>query len=106
VAPPPEDIRHWLSRRCAILPSSVVVRRITLQQAGGFDSSLRSGCEDYDLWFRLCNLGKRFCACTVPLVYYRIHGNNTALSLDWFHEYTGVYRRQNLPHALRSVDYL
>ena len=98
MAPPPEEIRHWLSRRCAILPSSVVVRRSTLQKAGGFDCSLRHGCEDYDLWFRLCNMGTRFCACNESLVYYRMHGNNTALSLDWFHEYTGVYRRQNLPH--------
>ena len=97
-APPPEQIRHWLSRRCAFLPSSVIVRRTALNEAGGFDASLRHGSEDYDLWFRLCNMGMRFCACKDSLVRYRIHGSNTALSLDWFNEYTGVYRKQNLPY--------
>jgi glycosyltransferase involved in cell wall biosynthesis len=97
-APPPSDIRHWLSFRCAFLPSSVVVRRSALLKVGGFNASLRYGCEDYDLWFRFCNAGTKFIACPEPLVSYRRHGSNTALSLEWFKEYTGVYRDQNLPY--------
>lgn len=41
-------------RRCAIAPSSVVLERDLLDEAGGFDESLRA-CEDYDLWLRICS---------------------------------------------------
>lgn len=39
--------------RCAISPSTSMVRRDVLEAAGGFDESLPA-CEDYDLWLRLC----------------------------------------------------
>lgn len=39
--------------RCAISPSTSMVRRDVLLAAGGFDESLPA-CEDYDLWLRLC----------------------------------------------------
>lgn len=39
--------------RCAISPSTSMVRRDVLRQAGGFDEGLPA-CEDYDLWLRLC----------------------------------------------------
>lgn len=38
---------------CAISPSSVVIERALLLEAGLFDESLPA-CEDYDLWLRLC----------------------------------------------------
>lgn len=44
--------RHCLPR-CAISPSTAMVRRDVLEAAGGFDESLPA-CEDYDLWLRLC----------------------------------------------------
>jgi len=44
--------RHCLPR-CAISPSTSMVRRDVLEAAGGFDESLPA-CEDYDLWLRLC----------------------------------------------------
>lgn len=39
--------------RCAISPSTAMVRRDVLLEAGGFDETLPA-CEDYDLWLRLC----------------------------------------------------
>ena len=39
-----------------IPPSAVMIRKDTLQQAGGF-SEVQRGCEDWDLWFRLRKLG-------------------------------------------------
>ena len=36
IAPSPGEIRRSLARRCAILPSSVVIRRSTFHEAGGF----------------------------------------------------------------------
>jgi glycosyltransferase involved in cell wall biosynthesis len=44
--------RHNLPR-CAISPSSVLVRKDLLQDIGNFDEQLPA-CEDYDLWLRLC----------------------------------------------------
>lgn len=47
----------WIYRyclpRCAISPSTSMVRRDVLKAAGGFDESMPA-CEDYDLWLRLC----------------------------------------------------
>jgi glycosyltransferase involved in cell wall biosynthesis len=39
---------------CVISPSSVMIRRSLLIEAGGFDQSFPV-CEDYDLWLRLCS---------------------------------------------------
>lgn len=44
--------RHCLPR-CAISPSTSMVRKDVLEAVGGFDESLPA-CEDYDLWLRLC----------------------------------------------------
>ncbi len=47
----------WIYRHClplcVISPSTSMVRRDVLEDAGGFDESLPA-CEDYDLWLRLC----------------------------------------------------
>jgi len=47
----------WIYRdclpRCALSPSTSIVRRDLLEAVGGFDESLPA-CEDYDLWLRLC----------------------------------------------------
>ncbi|MDH5325173.1 MAG: glycosyltransferase family 2 protein [Gammaproteobacteria bacterium] len=39
---------------CVISPSSVIIRRVLLEQVGGFDETLPA-CEDYDLWLRICS---------------------------------------------------
>ena len=38
---------------CVISPSSVLLERSLLQEAGMFDETLPA-CEDYDLWLRIC----------------------------------------------------
>jgi glycosyltransferase involved in cell wall biosynthesis len=38
---------------CVISPSSVVIHRELLEDAGPFDETLPA-CEDYDLWLRIC----------------------------------------------------
>ena len=41
------------ARATAISPSTTVVHKDVLREAGGFDESLPA-CEDYDLWLRIC----------------------------------------------------
>ena len=38
---------------CAMSPSSILIKKQLIINAGGFDESLPA-CEDYDLWLRLC----------------------------------------------------
>lgn len=54
---------------------SAIVRREILIAAGGFDESpaLYSGCEDYDLWFRLAQRETIFFGMKERLVRYRLH---------------------------------
>lgn len=55
-------------------PSSVLIRRTCLDAIGLFDTSLRSS-EDWDMWLRLAPQFPIVKLC-VPLLWYRIHGNN------------------------------
>jgi glycosyltransferase involved in cell wall biosynthesis len=52
-----------------IPPSSVMVRRETLIEVGGF-SEVQRGCEDWDMWFRLRKMG-RFSIVPAPVTIYR-----------------------------------
>jgi len=59
---------------CYILPSTVLVRKKTLLEAGLFDEKFYCN-EDMDLWMRLA-LQCRFAVVNEPLVLRRIHGKN------------------------------
>jgi glycosyltransferase involved in cell wall biosynthesis/GT2 family glycosyltransferase len=69
--------------------SGVLASRASVEQAGGFDESLRNS-EDWDLWIRLSDVG----SCAVvdrPLVAYRVWAENKSADL-------GALRR-----AIRSI---
>lgn len=51
-----------------IPPSSVLIRKSTLEHVGGFRAELRQA-EDYELWARLANCGPFLCLAD-PLTYY------------------------------------
>lgn len=51
---------------------SVMARKAPLLAAGGFDSRLDL-VEDYDLWNRLSQRGRRFANCPQVLLRYRLH---------------------------------
>lgn len=53
----PRDIAQALTARNIIPHSSVMIRRNELLNCGGYDESMR-GCEDYDLWLRMLQVGK------------------------------------------------
>lgn len=54
-----------------VVVHAALVRRQDIQEAGGFDESLRA-CEDYDLWLRLAAQGKLFAYLDCALALYRI----------------------------------
>jgi len=61
---------------CGICPSSVVLRRASLDEVGRFDEAIRrASTEDYDLWWRLARRFE-FAYVDAPLVLYRRHADN------------------------------
>ncbi|MCJ8280166.1 MAG: glycosyltransferase [Rivularia sp. ALOHA_DT_140] len=58
-----------------IVTSSVIVRRSCLEKVGNFDNNLTSS-EDWELWVRIA-LHYSIAIIKEPLVFYRIHANNT-----------------------------
>lgn len=72
VKPPlPDAFRACLRSPIIKTPSTVLVRRKALEEAGGFDPSLRYA-EDRDLWLRIA-LHHGFHGDPEPMVQYRVH---------------------------------
>jgi Glycosyl transferase family 2 len=71
--PPPDTLLAGLTRRNPMPAgsSNVMVRAALLQDAGGFDPTLRH-LADWDLWLRLARRDRPACV-PAPLVAYRIH---------------------------------
>lgn len=67
---PEGDVTRLLIAKCVFLPSTVIVRRRAVVEAGLFNPKLRSG-EDWDLWLRLAVLGLSVLGAREPLVRYR-----------------------------------
>lgn len=96
--PPVSRIREALYHSTTFLPSSVMVRRSTFAENGGFDTTFTIA-EDWELWLRLLHSGVRFAACEEPLVRYRIHSSNQSRNaITSLEEAIVVYRRHVLPH--------
>lgn len=95
--PPAAKIREALYHSTTFLPSTVLVRRSTFLEAGGFATHFRVA-EDWDLWLRMLHSGVVFAGCQEPLLRYRVHpdgvSNNALVSLR---EAKEVLRRQIAP---------
>jgi glycosyltransferase involved in cell wall biosynthesis len=84
------DVYHALLRDNFVTLSSVLVRRSTIKEAGGFDERWK-GVEDWALWLSIAELGVRFASINEPLVGYRWHGQSLS------HRHDSMQRqRQNL----------
>ncbi len=60
---------------CFSVVHTYLVRRSLVEEAGGFDLSLRT-CEDWDLWQRIARTGARFGAVPETLAIYRIRAGS------------------------------
>ena len=76
----PDSIYSTLLRANFLLPSTTLLRRDVIVQAGLFDSSLRS-CEDWDLWLRILP-EQRFVGTSECLVFYRQHDKSLSKNID------------------------
>jgi glycosyltransferase involved in cell wall biosynthesis len=113
-----DEVTEWTPERCdfpALLDRNTVngaalVRRSALDAVGGFDESLRDGCEDWDLWITLVARG--FPGTILPDIlfhYRRRPGSMSRLMMDG-ERHIGIYRylvqkhvtafRQHLPALL------
>jgi GT2 family glycosyltransferase len=69
----------WAPERCdlpALLARNAVngaalVRRQAFEAVGGYDETMREGCEDWDLWLRLVESGRHGTIIPEVLFYYR-----------------------------------
>jgi glycosyltransferase involved in cell wall biosynthesis len=74
-----EETWDWTPTRCdfpALLEMNTVngaalVRRSALEAVGGFDETMRKGCEDWDLWITLVERGLKGQILPEVLFYYR-----------------------------------
>lgn len=76
---PPAEMYWTLLRVNFLIPSTILMRRAQIIQAGAFDASFRR-LQDWELWLRLSRDGHVFAGSPECLVHYRLHGN--ALSGD------------------------
>lgn len=93
-----------LSHEAMIALPSVLAERSLLDEAGGFDESLRY-CMDYDLWLRLAARAPTL-ALPEPLVCIRLHtGSRTrgklGVNTGFFRVYTRFARRHPTPDVVR-----
>jgi glycosyltransferase involved in cell wall biosynthesis len=72
-----DDIVSAMSRYNAIAQPSVMARRSTLVEAGGYEYRTHPVNEDYELWSRLAMRGVRLANHPDALVRYRVHPTGT-----------------------------
>jgi len=73
----PEVMYQTLLRANFLIPSTVLLRKAIVLEAGLFEQEIQSihGCEDWDLWLRLLP-EHRFIGTSACLVRYRLHGSS------------------------------
>jgi glycosyltransferase involved in cell wall biosynthesis len=70
------DLAHLLEVNS--LNSAALVRREVFAAVGGFDESMRDGCEDWEFWIRVAESGRR--GAIVPEVLYRYRRRPDSMS--------------------------
>lgn len=97
-------VEALLRQTISVGTSATVVRRMRVQEVGGFDESqLRA--QDFDLWVRLVNAGVRADYNLEPLVHYRVRdGNLSGNMLQQAERAVAVCRHIQAKQILRPYD--
>lgn len=60
-------------------PVTCLVRREAFERVAGFDETMTDGYEDWELWIRLAEAGRRGVRCPEPLFFWRRHSRETMI---------------------------
>jgi Glycosyl transferase family 2 len=79
-----DEHRTWKPERCDLpallvkntINGAALVRRAAFEAVGGYDESMRHGCEDWDFWLRLVEAGHQGAIIPEVLFYYRRHSTS------------------------------
>jgi GT2 family glycosyltransferase len=100
-------VEQFTKGQCPITTPGAIMRRWAVDRAGGYRRAFLSA-EDYDLWYRLSEIGR---VANIPeiLVRYRLHndGNSRQITMASFDRATvarlcGLARRRGVPEPLRG----
>jgi glycosyltransferase involved in cell wall biosynthesis len=72
----PTTLANLVVENCIATPGQVLIRRLALAQAGGFDSRADLAA-DWDMWLRLALIGD-FAYVATPILRYRRHSGNAS----------------------------
>jgi glycosyltransferase involved in cell wall biosynthesis len=106
----------WTPTRCDLVTlldrnavnGAALVRRAVAEASGGFDESMREGCEDWEFWLRLVAQGHR--GAIVPEVMYRYRRRHDSMSRtmhvgDTHHRiYEGIVERHQAVFREHLLD--
>lgn len=71
----PVTFESLVTNKCHVFVS-LIFKRALLDAVGEFDESLRSGCEDFDMWLRMTKAGAKVSFTRDMLVHYRRRHNS------------------------------
>jgi hypothetical protein len=85
---------------------AALVRRTAVEAAGGFDESLRDGCEDWDFWITLLERGLKGRILHDFLYNYRRHGASMTQSMMRGDRHPRLYQQLARKHAASFREHL
>jgi glycosyltransferase involved in cell wall biosynthesis len=102
-----DEVREWTPSRCDFpslldvntVNGAALVRRSALESVGGFDESMRDGCEDWDIWITLVERGFRGQILPEVLFYYRQRPDSMSRLMMEGDGHPRLYRRLAEKHA-------
>lgn len=82
---PAEEMYTALLRHNFLVPSTILMRRTSVEDAGWFDPEFRR-LQDWELWLRMLQAGYRFGGLPDRLVRYRVHSSSLSANPSTGHQ--------------------
>lgn len=108
----PAETARFLEHGSPLAHPSAMMRKDAVLKAGGY-RGVFSHCEDYDLWFRVSELGYAIANLPKPLLNYRVHGANVSIVHREAQELGAIVarlahrcRRAGLPDPVEGIEKL
>ena len=90
---------EWKPGRCDLgmlldtntINGGAIVRRSVVEEVGGFDESMRDGCEDWEFWIRVSERGHRGAIVPEVLYHYRRRPDSMSREMHRADRYLAIY---------------